>query len=231
MIVIYGVQYMGDGSVFGHTEAKSNIGAAIMGLLLALGAYALLNTINPDLVGTSGVNIQKVTIKLTSMDIPQNPGSNGIYSGTNYKAGDAWPDDQTVRDALKAMGVTVYGTKCSKVGDRCTSVYQLNTSFVSKLKGVCPNCVLNITGGTEFWGHGANNMKIHYPGGWTVDLQQTPTLSAFLHGKPKTYFPVWWQGSGANCYDVGNGLGVVEESDHFHAFSLTGGCDASKQGI
>ncbi|MCC6323388.1 hypothetical protein IT400_01200, partial [Candidatus Nomurabacteria bacterium] len=50
MIVIYGVQYMGDESVFGKTEAKSHIMAAIMGLLLALGAYTILNTINPNLV-------------------------------------------------------------------------------------------------------------------------------------------------------------------------------------
>lgn len=66
MIVIYGVQYMGDGSVFGHTEAKSKIGSAIMGLLLALGAYALLNTINPDLVGSGGININQVSITLAS---------------------------------------------------------------------------------------------------------------------------------------------------------------------
>ncbi len=65
MIVIYGVQYMGDGSVFGHTEAKSKIGSAIMGLLLALGAYALLNTINPDLVGSNGIKIKQVTITLS----------------------------------------------------------------------------------------------------------------------------------------------------------------------
>lgn len=65
MMVIYGIQYMGNESVFGHTEAKSKITAAIMGLLLALGAYAILNTINPDLVGTNGINIKQVSLTVS----------------------------------------------------------------------------------------------------------------------------------------------------------------------
>jgi len=60
-IIIGGIQYMGDESIFGKTEAKSQITAAILGLLIALGAYVILNTINPDLLGKNGVNIQSVS--------------------------------------------------------------------------------------------------------------------------------------------------------------------------
>jgi cell wall-associated NlpC family hydrolase len=63
MLVIYGIQYMGDESVFGKTEAMSSIRATILGLIIALGAYAILNTINPALVGGS-VNIKTAVIKL-----------------------------------------------------------------------------------------------------------------------------------------------------------------------
>lgn len=63
MIVVYGVQYMGDESVFGKTEAKSHIMQAVLGLLLALGAYAILNTISPKLVGGT-LTFNSVNIEL-----------------------------------------------------------------------------------------------------------------------------------------------------------------------
>ena len=71
MIVIGGVQYMGDESVFGKTEAKSRIMSAILGLLIALGSYALLNTINPDLLGKKGVNIAQVSTYITEAPLLQ----------------------------------------------------------------------------------------------------------------------------------------------------------------
>ncbi len=49
MIILGGLEYMSE-SVFGKTEAKKHIGGAILGLILALGAFVLLNTINPDLL-------------------------------------------------------------------------------------------------------------------------------------------------------------------------------------
>ena len=68
MIVIGGIQYMGDESIFGKTEAKNKITSAILGLLIALGAYALLNTINPDLLGKGGVHIKQVSAEI--VDLP-----------------------------------------------------------------------------------------------------------------------------------------------------------------
>jgi len=67
MIVLGGIQYMGDESIFGKTEAKSKIMAAILGLLIALGSYALLNTINPDLLN-GGVHIDQVSAEI--VDLP-----------------------------------------------------------------------------------------------------------------------------------------------------------------
>jgi len=61
MIIIAGVQYMGDESVFGKTEAKSKIFSAIGGLFIALGAFALLNTIDPALTGKDGLTIDQVS--------------------------------------------------------------------------------------------------------------------------------------------------------------------------
>lgn len=64
MIVVYSIAYMGNESVFGKNEAKSNILSSIGGLLIALGAYALLASINPDLVGTSGATVDQVVLEI-----------------------------------------------------------------------------------------------------------------------------------------------------------------------
>ncbi len=230
MIVLHGIQYMGDESVFGKTEAKSKIMASIFGLLVAIGSYALLNTISPALVGGS-IDIQGVSITVAGMDKPQpEPASGKPYDGTNIKVGDDWPDDQADRDKITGLGFKIAGTKCKKVGKQyggCTSVYKLNLSAINKLKADCPTCVINITGGTEFWLHIANSIKSHYPDGFVVDLQKTPTLSEYLHKIKPT--PINWESGKppANCYNS-NGVGLVEESDHFHLISLTAKCVQQK---
>ncbi|NVN96656.1 hypothetical protein HXX01_00140 [Candidatus Nomurabacteria bacterium] len=86
MLILSGVQYMGDESIFGKTEAKSKMRSAILGLLIALGAWALLNTISPALTGKGGVNIDTASVEITPLydrgyDDPKN--ANG--ESTNCK--------------------------------------------------------------------------------------------------------------------------------------------------
>ncbi len=50
MIVICGIKMMMSGSVSGKSEAKGCVTNAVFGLLIALGAWAILYTINPDLL-------------------------------------------------------------------------------------------------------------------------------------------------------------------------------------
>lgn len=91
MIVINGIVYMGDESVFGKTKAKERILMAIGGLVLALGAWVVLNTINPDLVGST-LSIKSVDIEIVgdtnapiSVDKP-NASSIGIVCNGGGKA-------------------------------------------------------------------------------------------------------------------------------------------------
>lgn len=67
MIVINGIVYMGNESVFGKTQAKERILMAIGGLILALGSWVVLNTLNPDLVGGS-LSIQSVDVLISADD-------------------------------------------------------------------------------------------------------------------------------------------------------------------
>ncbi|MDD3662572.1 MAG: D-alanyl-D-alanine carboxypeptidase family protein [Candidatus Pacebacteria bacterium] len=70
MLIIGGVQWMGTDSVFGKTEAKKQITQAILGLLIAIGSYALLNTINPDLLGKRGLSVDRLSIEIEKEDVP-----------------------------------------------------------------------------------------------------------------------------------------------------------------
>lgn len=49
MIVVGGLQYMSTDAISGKSEGRDRITKALLGLLLALGSFTILNTINPDL--------------------------------------------------------------------------------------------------------------------------------------------------------------------------------------
>lgn len=66
MLIINGFTYMGDESVFGKTEAKHKMFSAIFGLFIALAAWVILNTINPDLVSTK-ITIDSADITVTPL--------------------------------------------------------------------------------------------------------------------------------------------------------------------
>lgn len=101
MIVVRGVQYMGDESVFGKTEAKHHIMQAVLGLILALGAYAILNTINPNLVGGS-LTFNSVEIEL---EATESIGSSKYQEITGLKLLPPSQYDSKIRQVAKTEGV------------------------------------------------------------------------------------------------------------------------------
>jgi hypothetical protein len=75
MIIIGGIQYVSSDAWSKKTDGKDRIVAALFGLLIALGSYALLKTINPDLLST------KLTLTpVNTTNIPTVPGG-GTSSG------------------------------------------------------------------------------------------------------------------------------------------------------
>lgn len=64
MIVLGGIEYTTSELVHSKEAGKEKIKGALLGLLIALGAYALLNTINPDLLN-SNVVIPGATVLVT----------------------------------------------------------------------------------------------------------------------------------------------------------------------
>jgi hypothetical protein len=92
MIVIGGIEYMTSELPGNKSDGKDRITNAIFGLLLALGAWAILNTINPDLL-KSDISTPDAKVGVTVKDFAASPstyivplGQTGKASGTNCDA-------------------------------------------------------------------------------------------------------------------------------------------------
>ncbi len=125
-IVIGGIQYMGDESIFGKTEAKSTITKAILGLIIALAAYALLNTINPELLGGGGLNIKQVTAEIEEDVTEVGPGININGSQVKISTGKAATCKSGIVDIPSSMGS---GKICKDLLDKLVILKSKNSNW------------------------------------------------------------------------------------------------------
>ena len=109
MIVVGGLEYMT--SELAHTKeaGKERIWQAVLGLLIALGAYALLNTINPDLLDTKLESLKKIVIKIEKDLIVVRNGkvSAGDGSSINPDSIGTSCDSRTIMSAAQSAGQTI----------------------------------------------------------------------------------------------------------------------------
>ena len=68
MLVINGIKYMTSESFTEKSELKKDMLGPIMGLFIALGAFAILNTINPALTGKEGISVDQVEYEIVVRD-------------------------------------------------------------------------------------------------------------------------------------------------------------------
>ena len=74
MIIVAGVEYMTVESIYGKSKAKSHIIGAVAGLILALGIFLIIKTINPRLLEVnfgSGIDVAKITVEKDISVSPQ----------------------------------------------------------------------------------------------------------------------------------------------------------------
>ena len=235
MLIIAGIQYMGQDSIFGKSEAKNQMTNAILGLLIAVGSFAILNTISPNLIGTE-LKIREVSVNLDESVHGDNPHSGKINSSgqryfcgeETYIEGKEWgtvEEEKRVREELRNKGIFVKeNDACTKIGQsNCTSVFGLDTSGVIKFKESCPACDVVITGGTECWLHSENTN--HRPGNNIVDLKITETVKNFIEKRSKKIiYETWGKEMNVPVF-VKEGVGTfVKElaSPHYHVANWTG---------
>jgi len=112
MIVIGGVEYMTSELISGKEAGKDRIREALLGLLLALGAYTLLNTINPDLLNTK-VDIAGTQLSVEIRDV------------------DIWPENLDPAVQYRSIGrgdLTNLGIQCNGGGP--TALPAIAQSFI-----------------------------------------------------------------------------------------------------
>lgn len=110
MIVIGGLEYMTSELISSKEHGKERITHAILGLLLALGAYTLLYTINPDLLNSDLESLEDVTVVVIDT---------GGESSDTFKA--------ISKTSLQSFGIT----KCTGSGGK-SAVPTIGQQFVGK---------------------------------------------------------------------------------------------------
>lgn len=91
MIVVGGIEYMASDAVTSKEGAKQRIWRAIGGLLLALGAFAILNTINPNFVNGNLTLTNQTLQVIPWQDSYSSPESTGPVTGNFIPQGVSCP--------------------------------------------------------------------------------------------------------------------------------------------
>ena len=95
MIVMGGMEYMTSELISNKEEGKKRITGAIFGLLLALGAYTLLYTINPDLLNTDLSSLKDITVNVTLADKIKSYTGQGTCTPITDSSNQCSPDNLT----------------------------------------------------------------------------------------------------------------------------------------
>lgn len=182
MITLGGVTYATSDAVFQKSQGKEWITNAIWGLVLVIGAWVILNTINPQILKFD-LSLERPKIEYpTPTAIPGVPriGGGGVRSGYVMTPAQI-ADDARVRSGLSPL--TINRTSPCQNGETtgCTNLNDLPPQVIPTLKylqGKC-SCAIEITGGTE-GGH-----VQHGPGQPVVDLADNAGLRKYIEDNSK----------------------------------------------
>ncbi len=196
MIVMGAITYLSTDAIGGKQDGISMMTNAVLGLVLALGAWIIINTINPNLAENLNITIPRLHIDGPTEEWNEGNAVSGVnickgrkLNGQDVTQGSPWPDDANQRGLLNQAGITIQSSQNSNCAGPtgagtpgCTSVYYEGaaTSVIQKMiqiKNACPNCVIVVTGGSECWLH-----KSHGPAKPIIDLKNTPSLNQFING-------------------------------------------------
>ncbi len=119
MIVIGGVEYMTSELASGKEGGKKRITDALFGLLLALGAFALLNTLNPKLLDACLGNVTTATLNVispedtstgsdTSLCLPSTPPNPDSATGTTITLNNTMTTEYiSARDSISNLSTGI----------------------------------------------------------------------------------------------------------------------------
>lgn len=167
MIVMGGIQYMTSELISSKEAGKERIRNAIFGLLLALGAYTLLFTINPDLLNTDLKSLENVTVEVTLEEQIKSysgqgtcePITSGLCSPLNLASAGFIPEPSRGTQASSICNGESGGNsslasgvdKCSDGNSFSFGLFQINIiAHANEIPGgVCSNIFQVNGGGTQ----------------------------------------------------------------------------------
>lgn len=182
MITFGGIMYATSDAITGKSQGKEYATNAIYGLLLVIGAYAILNTINPEILKIN-LNFPQPTLGNGPTTVVGGGGPTPAGTGPAYTPmvvngktiyvlnGYVMSDYQIQSDQLNRAelnGVSVNNTACTSGGTSgCTNMNQLPSNTITGLNDLASKCGCQVvvSGGTE-GGH-----QSHGPGKPVVDVQ------------------------------------------------------------
>ena len=215
MITLGGITYATSDAISGKSQGREWVTNAIIGLLLVIGAWVILNTINPQ-ISHFDLSLQRINI--------------GTPTGTVSIGG--IPMTQTQIDESNAIAKSLGQTPNPCAQGQTTNCVNFNglqpatISGLQNLSNACNKgnsttpanlCAITITGGTES-GHSIGSA---HDNGIAVDIRPDRVLNAMISSnsiltpcKVYTYAggAYMWESKGSTC-----GGTVPSSNDHWHA--------------
>ncbi len=215
MIVVGGFQYMTSDAITGKKEGLSKLQNSVLGLVLVICAWLLLNTINPRLLEFN------LDIQAPDFSRFKDGGTLNVPPSTGTQTGTGGPQitgkEEDVREILRLSNITVNKAAC--VGAQttnCTNIVGVKTSLIDGVRTLTQsnfcNCSIIITGGSEPGGHSGGSS--HYTGN-AIDLGFNNSLNSYIEKNGGTPQPTQW----GNLYTVKIGnktMTFLKESNHWH---------------
>ncbi len=199
---------MSAGNTGAVSEAKEMMTNSVIGFLILLGAWLIVNTVLMTVM-SDGKGIE-VWGEIQCVPNPTMTATNtGGGSVTNTGGGSVTGGqltDTAARDLLAASGITV-----NKTAAQGTSLEGMNAATVQDiidLKNDC-NCSIIVTGGTE--GVHAAGTESH-ANGYKYDIGLNPQVNSYI---TSTYTNIGVRSDGATMYKAPDGTIYAKEGNHW----------------
>ena len=194
LAIIYGgIKYMSTDAFGEKNEAKTTIQNAIWGLLLAIGAWLILFTVNPRLVNFN--------LSIPVQPIATTTGGSGTTGGGGIDSLSL--TQQQATSAFRSANVGIAS------GINLAGIRQSTVDEVIRLKLDC-NCVVTVTSATG--GEHVETGTCNHINGYKADLRLNDGLSSYID---RNFNRNPDRGDGARIYTSPTGGVYAQESDHW----------------
>ncbi|MES2416357.1 MAG: pilin [Patescibacteria group bacterium] len=140
-IVIGGMQYMTSELASSKEDGKNSITSAVFGLILALGAFAILNTLNPQLLQICLNNLPKAVVQVEEIEKKiSNQSGNGTCAVVTDQSSPCYPS----KLASSFSGSTTASAPFNTLAAQASAICMLESGAKADMPaGLSPNMVLD----------------------------------------------------------------------------------------